>query len=268
MRIKLHGRLIWLSIASLWIVMMLAACGDQQNELNENTNTNDESMVIVASTSWVSMIARAAGAEDVAILAPVELRHPPEYDFKPSDIERVNAADYVVYAGYEPFMNKLLETVDVADDQKIYVRTENTPDNLKEQVNQLAELFGTETVAEQWVTEMDELVKLIEAEADAMQLSQQKVVVQDHMVPLAEFFGYDVIAEFTEELSPVKIAELAALEPDLVIDNYHNVQGKGIAEVAQVPRVELRNFPANAEDTIQDLWLDNAEKLGMNIEWK
>ena len=64
---------------------------------------------IVASTSWVGAIAGAAGAKDVTVLAPIELRHPPEYDYKPEDIVRVLKADYVLWAGYEPFIKKMIQ---------------------------------------------------------------------------------------------------------------------------------------------------------------
>jgi hypothetical protein len=42
---------------------------------------------IIASTSWVAAIADAAGAQNIRILAPVKLCHPPEYELKPSDLE-------------------------------------------------------------------------------------------------------------------------------------------------------------------------------------
>ncbi len=66
--------------------------------------------VVVASTSLTGAIARAATAREVRVLAPSEMRHPPEYDLKPSDLLKFEGADVVVYAGYEKMVPKLLET--------------------------------------------------------------------------------------------------------------------------------------------------------------
>ena len=56
-------------------------------------------MPVVASTSWVAAMARAAGAERITVLAPMELKHPPEYDFKPNDIIAATQAQWVLWAG-------------------------------------------------------------------------------------------------------------------------------------------------------------------------
>lgn len=258
-----HSKFIKIVILCLLFVLVLTACSST-TDIGETKSTQTTS--VVASTSWVAMIAKAAGAENITILAPIELRHPPEYDFKPSDIEKIQQADYIVLAGYEPFMKKLLETVEVAEEKKLQVSTQNTPDHLKEQVQQLAKTWGTVEKAKRWEVEMDAAAAKIAAEAERLQVVQQKAVVQSHMVPMAQYFGYEVVAEFSDELSPVKIAELVAMKPDLIIDNYHNVQGKPMEEVAQIPRVELRNFPSAEHDSIQALLLDNAAQLGMQVE--
>ena len=56
---------------------------------------------VVASTSWTAAFARAAGATDIVTIAPMELRHPPEYEIKPSDLAAVAAARFLVHSGYE-----------------------------------------------------------------------------------------------------------------------------------------------------------------------
>ncbi|MBR2107387.1 MAG: hypothetical protein IJ937_08980 [Treponema sp.] len=52
---------------------------------------------IVASTSWVASIAELAGIDDVPTIAPVNLKHPPEYEIKPMDILKVSQADLFIY---------------------------------------------------------------------------------------------------------------------------------------------------------------------------
>lgn len=260
--IMIHKRkLLILIVICLGTILLVVGCGSKKEEESEQAGKN-----VVASTSWTAAIAKAAGAEDVTILAPIELRHPPEYDFRPSDIDKVSKADFIVYAGYEPFMNNLLDSADVAEENLYAVRTENTPENLKEQAGKLAEEMDTVAAFEKWEEEFDHVMDQILAEGKEQNITEKKAVVQAHMVPMVELMGFTIIAEFAEDLSPEKTAELANLEPDIVIDNFHNAQGEAIAEIADVERVELRNFPKTEDQMIQELLQDNAEALGLKVE--
>jgi ABC-type Zn uptake system ZnuABC Zn-binding protein ZnuA len=83
--------------------------------------------VVLASTFWVAAIAKAAGAENVRILAPLDLRHPPEYELKPSDLAAASKADIIIYAGWEQFTKKLADTAGSAGIQTITGTTSNAP---------------------------------------------------------------------------------------------------------------------------------------------
>lgn len=48
----------------------------------------DDKTVVVASSSWTGAIAEAAGADEVRVLAPFELKHPPEYDYRRAKLGR------------------------------------------------------------------------------------------------------------------------------------------------------------------------------------
>ncbi len=220
---------------------------------------------VVASTSWTALMAKAAGAADIAVLAPAELKHPPEYDFRPSDVDKLKDAKFVVHAGYEPFMKKMLQAAQVPEDRLVQVTTINTPDNLKKQTRLLAEKMGTVEAQKAWEAEFDRVVSEMQKSAAKQNVAGKKVLVQKHQSAFARWLGYQVLAEFgPEELSPAKMRELTALRPDLIIDNYHNPQGLGMADMAKCPRVELRNFPGPEHKNLQDLLADNARKLGLN----
>jgi zinc transport system substrate-binding protein len=220
--------------------------------------------VVVASTSWVGLIVRAAGIEDFPILAPIDLRHPPEYDYRPSDIARVTKADYLVSAGYEPFIKKLVEAAELPEERLVHVVTTNTPDNLKAQTRKLAALFGTEERQAQWEAELDKLTGQLHQAAIEKDAANTPVLVHFHQEAFVRWLGFDVIGVFgPEDISPAKMAELAKLGPAMVIDNYHNPVGVGIAEIASVPHVELANFPGAGLDTMEALITDNAKKLGL-----
>lgn len=227
--------------------------------------TNDEDSVkIVASTSWVAAIADAAGAQNVNILAPVELRHPPEYDFKPSDVQLIMEADWIVMAGYEPFMNQILESNKIDETKIIRVNTANTPENLIEQTKAIAKKMGTEDAQSKWEQDFNKTFNSILEKAKEKDVNNTKVLVHMHMQGFVRSLGFEVLEVFgADELSPAKIGELSNLNPDLIIDNFHNPQGMVIAETSGAKIVELRNFPGSEHKDLIELFIDNAKKLGI-----
>ena len=58
-----------------------------------------EEPVVVATTTWTAAFCRAAGIDDVVVLTPSTLRHPPDYLLKPSDIPLIEEADIIVVVG-------------------------------------------------------------------------------------------------------------------------------------------------------------------------
>lgn len=219
---------------------------------------------IVASTSWVAAMAKAAGAQNVRVLAPVDLKHPPEYDFKPSDVQSIIEADWIIMAGYEPFMNQMLEANDVDEEKIIKVSTTNTIENLKEQTKLIAEKIGTEEAQAKWDEEFTIAYNSILEKAKNKGVKNTKVLVQMHLQAFVKALGFDVLEAYSaDELTPAKIGELAKLNPDLIIDNYHNPQGQPIAEATGVDRIEIRNFPGEEHKDLIDLFIDNAKKLGI-----
>ncbi len=223
-----------------------------------------EQPVVVASTSWVALMVQAAGIDEVTILAPVELRHPPEYDYLPSDIALVTQADYLVWAGYEPFIRELVEAADFPAERLVQTVTTNVPDNLREQTRKLAAIFGTAAKQAQWEEKFNAFAERLQEKARAKKVSDISVLVNFHQQAFVRWLGYNVIGVFTpDEMSPAKMAELAELGPDMVIDNYHNPSGEGIAAIADVPYVQLANFPGEELDSLMALMEDNARRLGI-----
>jgi len=226
----------------------------QENPIEETS--------IIASTSWTALIAEAATGQSVQVIAPVELKHPPEYDFKPSDLTATQEADWVIMAGYEAFMRKILESNSIDEEKVIQIRTTNTYDLLVAQTRAIAEKVGTEEIQQAWEGEFTTEMNTILEKAQQMNVSNIKVLAHAHMADFVKSLGFNVLEVFgAEELSPAKIGELANLKPDLIIDNFHNPQGKGIEEISGATRVELRNFPGPQHESIMDLIIDNATIL-------
>ncbi len=224
----------------------------------------ENEIIIVASTSWVGAIAEAAGADEVRILAPFELKHPPEYDYRPSDIAQLRSARLLVYGGYEPFVKKLAVAARLPRERMIVIVTSNDPDNLKKQARFLAEKMGTQKREADWEKALNKALADIQKQAKKNKISQKRVLVQKYQVPLVKWLGFDVIGVFnTDELSPNKVMEYAMMKPDMVIDNFHNPQGKPIAEIAKCDYVAIINFPSANARSLIELLKENATKLGI-----
>lgn len=221
-------------------------------------------ITVVASTSWTGAMAAAAGADEVRILAPLELKHPPEYDYRPADLAKLAEATALVYGGYEPFIKKLVSAAGFPEDKVIKVKTTNEPGNLKEQVRLLAERFGTSRQAAVWEEEFTRVTEDIRKRAMENKVGEIRVLVQEHQEAFIRWLGYQVVGVFSAgEMTPAKVMEYARLKPDLVVDNFHNPQGKPVMEVTNCRYVELINFPSVSSPTLIALFRENASRLGL-----
>lgn len=214
---------------------------------------------VIASTTWVAALAEAAGAKNVRVLAPAELRHPPEYELKPSDLALVSGADYVLYAGWERFAEKLTETAGSAGVRLVTVRAENDPTVLIDEAEKLAALFGTTERFEAWRRDFENLTGELKTKITAA-WPDKRAVVQRMQTPFIRWLGFDISGEYgPAEPSPALILELSRLQPAMVIDNYHGPSGRPVAEAAKVPYAELINFPGkDGTKTLEDVFRYNA----------
>lgn len=235
---------------------LLALCGA----------TQARTLQVVTSTSWVGAIAQAAGADHVTVLAPFDLKHPAEYDFKPKDVESVVKADFVVSAGYEPFIKKLVTVAQVPESKTLTVYTDNVPSTLKQQTRKLADAFGTQKAEKRWEATYDKAVARVLEQARKENLPGTRVVVHRYLAEYAKWLGLDVVGVFGggEEITPVQMAALIEKKATLVIDNWHDAQGEAIAREANARYVSLLNFPGHAGTrTLIDVLEYNARQLGL-----
>jgi zinc transport system substrate-binding protein/iron/zinc/copper transport system substrate-binding protein len=234
----------------------LFARGGRDNSAPKNDGT------IVVSTSWVAAIAYCAGAENVHILAPVDLRHPPEYELKPSDLSAASKASLIIYAGWEMFAKKLAETAGSAGVEVLQITVSNDPGDIKAEAGKIAELLGTTEKYRAWAAGFDDFTgtirtRILEAWPD------KRVVVNSMQTPFVKWLGFDIAGAYgPADPSPALILDMVKTGPVLVIDNYHNPSGKPISEAAQVPYIELINFPGkDGTKTIEDVFIYNMNML-------
>ena len=218
--------------------------------------------LVLASTSWIGAMATAAGADNVRILAPLDLRHPPEYELKPSDLAAASKAGIIVYAGWEQFAEKLADTAGSAGVRTITVRTSNDPAEFRAEAAKIAQALGTEAQLEEWWSAFLPFAEELRERVLAA-YPDRRAVVNRMQSPFAAWLGFDIIGEFgPAEPSPAVILELAQLKPALTLDNYHGPSGWPVAEASGSAYVELLNFPGkDGTLTIEDVFRYNADTL-------
>lgn len=199
---------------------------------------------VVASTSWTGAFAQLAGADDVRVLAPYDMTHPPEYELRPSDLRAVAQADFVVYAGYETMVERLLATAGDSETGAIQIVTVHSEPVLRASVNAIATALGTEAIAEQ---RLDELLSVLEqwrSEVRAYGLDQDRVIVHFHQRALAQDLGMNVVGVFgPAPMEARQIDELSKLDPVLIVDNGHNPISTPLLETTDAEVTTWYNFP-------------------------
>jgi zinc transport system substrate-binding protein len=217
--------------------------------------------VVLASTSLTGAIAKAAGAKEVRVLTPGEIRHPPEYDLRPSDLLRFEGADIVVYGGYERMVQKLLETSKNRNILAIQIDTDTAPENLRNQVRKISKTLGTEKEAQVWEESFVERLKLLQKKISPY--AGRKAVVHRFAQPFARWAGLHVIQIISPgELTPRVIGDAVMKKPELVVDILHFPNAKVIAENAGCKYVQVINFPGvENTKTIEDLFEYNSTQL-------
>ncbi len=142
---------------------LVTGCGDSSDPKAASAPVAAKGKpVVVVTTTWEGAFAKAAGAEDITVIVPQSVHHAPDYDPKPSDLAAVAAADFVLYAPFEPYAAKIKEAAG-SGAELVEVNLDNDPAKVTAEVDKLGALFGTEDAATEWKagfeTEYDRLNK-------------------------------------------------------------------------------------------------------------
>jgi len=216
---------------------------------------------VVASTSLAGAIAKAAGAMEVRVIVSSEMRHPPEYDLKPSDLLLFEGAKVVIYGGYERMVSKLLETSKNKNIFAIQINTDTSPENLISQARKISEVLKTEKEEQVW--EKKFLEKLRELQKRITSLSGKRAIVHRFAQPFTQWAGLQVVQIVSPgELTPKVIGDAVAKNPELVVDIYHFPVAQVIAENAKCKYVQVINFPGvDNTKTLEDIFEYNTTHL-------
>jgi len=218
---------------------------------------------VIASTSWTGAFAELAGADDVRVLAPFDLTHPPEYELRPSDIRAVGQADFVIYAGYETMVERLLATAENSETEPIQITTVHSRPVMRASVMKIAEAIGTVRVAEERLEEVFGTLDDWQAEVRTYGLHDAPVVAHFHQRALAESLGMKVVGVFgPAPLEARQIDEISRLNPVLIVDNGHNPISTPLEETTDATITVWYNFPGVAGTrTLADIFAYNRADL-------
>ena len=200
---------------------------------------------VVATTPWTAAFAMAAGVRDVHVLAPYDLRHPPEYELRATDVVRVQGADLLVFGGYEAMMGRLRAAIGGDSPQMLQIPTDHSRATLNSSIMTIAELTGTVDQAEANLAELMAFIDDWRAEIDATGLSNRTVAVHAFQQAIVRELGITPDVLFGPgPLSARQIDEITRLQPALVIDVWHNESATPLREThPEAVFVSLINFP-------------------------
>jgi zinc transport system substrate-binding protein len=223
--------------------------------------TTQPQEIVVASTSLTGAMAKAGGAKEVRVMTPSEMRHPPEYELKPSDLMKLEGASVVIYGGYERMVSKLLETSKNKNMVAIQVDTATSPQNLITQVEKISRILKTEKEEQIWEQSFLEKVKVLQKKLAPF--SGKRAVVHRQAQPFALWAGLPIVQTINPgELTPRAIADAIAKKPELVVDIFHFPMVKVIAENAKCKYIQVINFPGvENTQTLEDIFEYNSMQL-------
>jgi|SRR5574344_669334 ABC-type Zn2+ transport system substrate-binding protein/surface adhesin len=203
-----------------------------------------EQPAVIASTPWTAAFADIAGLDNVPSLAPADMKHPPEYELTVSDIRKVSAAKFMIYAGYERMMKTLADASGTA--VLVKINTDNSTATVESQAELIAAQMHTEKACEERVASYRKTVADGKTKAAEKGLASKKILVHAMQVYLAEDLGLTVAGTFGPgPATAAQIAKAKAAGYDIIIDNIHNPVAGPLAEVCPGAKLVMwRNFPA------------------------
>ncbi|MEU3603389.1 zinc ABC transporter substrate-binding protein [Streptomyces sp. NPDC006798] len=206
---------------------------------------------VVVTTTWEGAFAKAAGAEDIKVIVPQSVHHAPDYDPKPSDLAAVAKADFVLYAPFEPYAEKIKEAAG-SKAELIEVALENEPGNVKAEVTRLAGKFGTQSDAAGWNRAFDTEYATLRAGLKSAWPGGRSPSAVSHAFSrwAADMAGITTVGTFgPEPVTPGQLSGLSGKKPALVLDNAHMSTGTVLPD-SGAEEVDIVNYPGDELDLL------------------
>jgi zinc transport system substrate-binding protein len=224
---------------------------------------------VVATNTWTAALAVAAGATDVATLAPAALRHPAEYELTPADVAALRGAGLIVDTGFEVMARRLAEAAGSQKVRILTVEADYSLHTMRSSLMAIAGVLGTNDTARASIDRLEAFMASWKDELRVQRLAGAPVLVHVFQLPLVQELGFTVKGVFGPgPLEAAQISRLSTQDVRLIVDNWHNEVGGPLKETLPDARyASLINFPG-PEDTVTllDVLADNRERLAEAME--
>ncbi len=230
----------------------------------QSVSSASRTVSVIASTSWTAAFADLGGAENVQVIAPASLIHPPEYEITVSDVMKIDKADQFIYAGYERMMKSMGDAIGKTNTDLIKITTDNSIENVKSQAALIASALKSQYYSEDRVYDYIQTVENGKQAVARKNLGKLKVYCHAMQVFLANDLGLQVGGTFGPgPLTASQIAEVAKGGYDIIIDNVHNPIASPLLEVSPNTKLVVwRNFPETVErGSLQKMVQENIDAL-------
>ncbi|HTP57984.1 MAG TPA: zinc ABC transporter substrate-binding protein [Spirochaetia bacterium] len=200
---------------------------------------------VVATNSWTAALAGAAGATDIVTLAPTDLRHPAEYDLKPSDIVKLRGAGLIVSTGFEVMAKRLAEAAGSRKIRVLRVDADYSLATMRTSIQAIADVLGTQDKARSAIADLETFLSSWKQELRDDGLYGAPVLVHVFQEPLMKELGFTIKGDFgPAPLEAAQIATLSAQKITYIVDNWHNEVAAPLRETMPDARyASLINFP-------------------------
>lgn len=242
-----------------------------------HSSSQERPLVVVTSTVLGSIVEDLAGdqVEVQVILNPALC--PAHQDLKPSDVELVSRAELLLYHGFEPFVDRLVEA---AGNKTVAVKVGgpwNTFEALKGKYRNISEIL-TEYLGldvsgrlEDCLQAIDRAENEILSSIGELEPSRINVIVMAWQADFVKSLGFNVVATYPppERMSTGYISNLVSVGTEknvqMVIDNLQSGVdvGREVANRIGAVHVILTNFPETSPgvENVTMMLKYNAETL-------
>jgi hypothetical protein len=241
-------------LLSLALFLPLAPLAAQQKTLR-----------VVATNSWTAALASAAGATTIVTLAPTDLRHPAEYDLKPSDVALLSGADLIVYTGFEVMAKKLADAAGSGRIKLLQIGADYSLATMRASLNAIAAVTGTQQLAKKNMAAIEAFIASWKDELKAARIAGAPILVHAFQQPLMAELGFTIRGVFgPNPLEAAQITKLSsATDVRLVVDNWHNEVAAPLMETMKTARfASLINFPGpSGTVSLLDVLIEDRARL-------
>ena len=242
-----------------FMVFSFFSCGGGRKSAGKEAE-----VTVVATSSWTAAYARAAGAENILVLAPIEMNHPSEYELRPGDIPKLMKATIIIYAGYEVMTARLQKGLDIPPEKLLQIDTDYNYESIAQTVTKLAFKLGTENKARENLIEIRHILDEGKRAVREKHIAGEKVVVHRFQTSLAKELGLVPVFIFGP-VAPeaADILSVSKANVTYILDNRHNPVGLPFREVLPYTLYkQLINFPGHlCTKTLSDVIRYNISQI-------